>query len=177
MCPRPRRRRGRSNILCVYAVVFYPGNAVPEFEVLYKDQIEEFRARSPAKDAGPWVSDYAEMAEVRALNRLAKRMPIGAKLGQLFEGDDEQDELEYVADTQGTILEHTSAAPAPAAIEAPKEQPMASPVPQEAQPEPVPRMQEQAPPPAVFEQARVQRRRRPPPDTGPGSLELGEVKF
>jgi recombination protein RecT len=45
-------------------------------EVMTRAEVDAIRARSRAKDSGPWVSDYTEMARKTVLRRLAKRLPL-----------------------------------------------------------------------------------------------------
>ena len=86
------------NLRATYAICFHAGNPVPEFEVMYKREIVEFRKMSRAS-SGPWATHWAEMAEIRPLNRLLKRLPIGADLIALLH-DEEAEEYGEV-DTAG----------------------------------------------------------------------------
>ena len=47
-----------------------------DLEVMTRAEVDAIRARSRAKDSGPWVSDYNEMARKTVLRRLAKRLPL-----------------------------------------------------------------------------------------------------
>ena len=95
--------RTTENLVCVYATAFHPNNPVPEFEVLYKSEIEEFRKLSRAQ-RGPWATHYAEMAEVRVLKRLLKRLPVNPTLHAMIanETEDGEDDFEY-EDDDGVI--------------------------------------------------------------------------
>ena len=68
--------RDDKEIIAAYAVAHIPGNPEPEFTVLSRDEIDARRKRSPARNDGPWVTDYAQMAEKTALRTLLKRLPI-----------------------------------------------------------------------------------------------------
>lgn len=58
----------------VYAVARIRGSE-PQFVVLTRAQVEKFRARSMAKDNGPWVIDYEAMAKKTAVRQLCKALP------------------------------------------------------------------------------------------------------
>ena len=63
------------HLVAVYAIAFAPDAAVPEWEVLYRVDIDRYRARSQSPDKGPWKTDYVEMAEKTALGQVLKRLP------------------------------------------------------------------------------------------------------
>ena len=84
--PSPDSGRKPENVVAVYAVARHKDNPVAEFEVLYKDDIEWFRAQSRST-RGPWANHYAEMAEARALKRLLKRLPVGPRLARALDDD------------------------------------------------------------------------------------------
>lgn len=46
-----------------------------QMEVLLKDEIDAHRARSRAKDSGPWVTDYCAMALKTSVRKIAKYLP------------------------------------------------------------------------------------------------------
>lgn len=85
--PDPDADRAPANIKAVYAIAFHPGNPMPEYEVLYRNEIDRFKALSPAGNnpKGPWATHYGEMGEVRALKRLCKRLPIGPEFSDMFD--------------------------------------------------------------------------------------------
>ena len=92
------------NLRATYAIAFHAGNPVPEFEVMYKAKIIEFRQMSRSK-AGPWATHWAEMAEVRPLNRLLKRLPIGADLIALLQDEEAGEEYGEVEQGQEAAQE------------------------------------------------------------------------
>jgi recombination protein RecT len=47
-----------------------------QFDVMNRTEVETIRNRSRAKGAGPWVTDYAEMARKTVLRRLCKLAPM-----------------------------------------------------------------------------------------------------
>lgn len=65
--------RKAERVRAVYAVARFPGGAT-EHEVLYRVEIDHFRAMSRAR-GGPWSEHYAEMGEKAVLGRLLKRLP------------------------------------------------------------------------------------------------------
>ena len=107
---KPSREAVRTpeNLVCVYATAFHPTNPVPEFEVLYKSEIEDFRKLSRS-ERGPWLTHYVEMGEVRVLKRLLKRLPVNPTLHALITGDAEPGEAEYdYEDEEGDVIEGTA---------------------------------------------------------------------
>lgn len=60
------------------------------FVVLYPDEIEATRKRSPAgrADSGPWVTDYDAMARKTAIRRLAPVLPVSPALATALERDE-----------------------------------------------------------------------------------------
>lgn len=51
-----------------------------QFELMTRTQVEAIRAKSQAKDNGPWVTDFDEMARKTVVKRLAKYLPISVEL-------------------------------------------------------------------------------------------------
>ena len=58
-------------------------------EVMSVAQIEKVRAVSRAKDNGPWVSWWDEMARKTVLRRCSKRAPVSSDLDDMLRRDDE----------------------------------------------------------------------------------------
>lgn len=58
-----------------------------QFCVMSKSEIDAIRKRSRAGQAGPWVTDYAEMAKKTAVRRLAKMLPLTPEAQEAFEKD------------------------------------------------------------------------------------------
>lgn len=76
--PNPRTQRTPDNVIAAYAVGQMPGAEWPEFEVLYREDLDRYRRRSAAVKAGrkgPWDNDYAEMCKKSVLRQLLKRLP------------------------------------------------------------------------------------------------------
>lgn len=68
----------------VYAVAYYKDD-YSEFTVLNLPEVERHRARSKAKDSGPWVTDYEAMALKTAVRVLMKLSPQSPELARAIE--------------------------------------------------------------------------------------------
>ncbi len=104
----------RGDITHVYAVARLKGGE-PIFTVLTRKKVEEFRARSRASDAGPWVTDFEPMALKTAIRRLFPWLPKSAEMAiaNQIDGDGEQRAncSEYspeVAQILGSVAEETT---------------------------------------------------------------------
>jgi recombination protein RecT len=63
-----------------------------QMEVLLKDEIDSHRARSRAKDSGPWVTDYCAMALKTSVRKIAKYLPKSNELlSRALDLDDKAD--------------------------------------------------------------------------------------
>ncbi len=78
-----------------------------QFEVMTRRQIEKIRARSKAKDKGPWVTDFSEMCRKTVIRRLIKYLPISSE--RLAKAIDIGDHNEYGAQLAGSIIEGVAA--------------------------------------------------------------------
>jgi recombination protein RecT len=58
------------------------------FEVMSKKEIDAIRARSRAKDSGPWVTDYEMMARKTVVRRLSKWLPKATDFGRAIAAED-----------------------------------------------------------------------------------------
>lgn len=61
----------------VYAVAFFK-NGFKKFDVMTTEQVEKVRSISTAKDSGPWVSHWDEMAKKTVVRRLSKELPLSS---------------------------------------------------------------------------------------------------
>lgn len=68
----------RGNPIYVYAAAKLKDGGTP-FVVLTHAEVEAIRARSKAKDNGPWVTDWAAMARKTAVKQLSKWLPLSAE--------------------------------------------------------------------------------------------------
>ena len=73
--PNAKAARDADHIIAVYATALGPKQPQPEWEVLYRDDIDRYKTKSAAGERGPWGSDYGEMAEKTVLGLLLKRLP------------------------------------------------------------------------------------------------------
>ena len=100
----------RGNAIGVYAVAkLKDGSTV--VEIMSKDDIEAIRARSRSKDAGPWKTDWSEMARKTVIRRIAKYLPKSTD-----RDDDERFHNAVTRDDEDfdfTEMADTAAAPAP----------------------------------------------------------------
>jgi len=73
----PARARGEApgDLIAAYGVAKFKTGEI-YFEVMHLDEIEAIRQRSRAKDKGPWVTDYNEMARKTVIRRLCKFLPM-----------------------------------------------------------------------------------------------------
>lgn len=78
--------RGRP--IAVYAVANTKDGAIYR-EVMSVADVEKVRAASRAKDSGPWVQWWDEMAKKTVIRRMAKRLPSSADVDQVLMSDNE----------------------------------------------------------------------------------------
>src|SRR5208282_1863367 len=84
-------------ILGAYSFVKYAQVDDWEVDFLPLWQIEEVRSRSRAKDNGPWVTNFAEMAIKTALRHHSKTLPLRAEERLAIAADDDQFEFDPFA--------------------------------------------------------------------------------
>jgi len=58
------------------------------FDVMRHEDVERIRSRSKAKDSGPWVSDWDEMAKKTVIRRLSKLLPMSVEFAKAAELDE-----------------------------------------------------------------------------------------
>lgn len=78
----------RGKPIAVYAIAKTKDGAIYR-EVMSVSEVEKVRSSSRAKDAGPWVDWWDEMARKTVIRRIAKRLPSSADLEQTLEHDNE----------------------------------------------------------------------------------------
>ena len=71
--PSPTADRRDANLIAAYAVSVTPGASVPEFEVIFRSELDRIRARSRAKKS-PWDTYFPEMCKKSVLSPLLKRL-------------------------------------------------------------------------------------------------------
>jgi recombination protein RecT len=109
----------RGPTIAYYAVArTTTGGAV--FLVLDRDDIEEIRRRSKAKDNGPWKSDYDAMAKKTCIRQLFKTLPKSTELAQAIAHDEtvRTDTSLTAIDAPGPYIPGEVTASQPAAITA-----------------------------------------------------------
>lgn len=82
--------RDDKDIVAAYAIAFLEGG-VTHSEVMTRTEIDAIRKRSKAKDSGPWVTDYAEMAKKTVVRRLCKGLPLSTELESALALDAQND--------------------------------------------------------------------------------------
>ena len=71
----PTSEEDEGKIIASYAVVHF-NEGEPDFEWMWKKDIDKIRKSAKAAKDGPWVTHYIEMAKKTAIRRLAKRIPL-----------------------------------------------------------------------------------------------------
>lgn len=90
-------------------------------EVMTREEIEGIRKRSRSGNAGPWVTDWAEMAKKTVIRRASKKWPLDPETASAMVADD--DVLETAQPKPAVVSPLFAALPEP---------------PEEAEPEPAP---------------------------------------
>ena len=62
------------------------------FVYMPKDEIEAHRARSSAKNSGPWVTDCDAMTKKTMIRQVLKRVPMAPALQHALAGDDDPEQ-------------------------------------------------------------------------------------
>ncbi|WP_378210041.1 recombination protein RecT [Anoxybacteroides rupiense] len=78
---KPCMNGDRGEFIGVYAVAHFKGGGY-QFEFMPKEEIEKRRKRSKAANAGPWVTDYEEMAKKTVIRHMWKYLPISIEIQQ-----------------------------------------------------------------------------------------------
>lgn len=130
-------KQPRGDVYAAYALAETKDGAVM-CEVLSKDEIEAIRARSRAKNAGPWVTDWNEMAKKTAFRRLSKWLPLSPEYRDALDMD--ADVIEVTAEParhagadfdliggSDDLAQAIGAAPAKTKVEAEPEMPLGDP--------------------------------------------------
>ena len=82
----PEMHGERGAAWAYYGVAKYQGGGY-NFIVLTRDDVEKIRARSKAKDNGPWVTDFDAMACKSCIRQLVKFLPLSVELAQAAAAD------------------------------------------------------------------------------------------
>ena len=79
------KRPTEKNIIAAYAVAHMPKNPNhPEFELLFRSELDHIRNTYTQAKSKLWIEEYAEACKKTALRRLGKRLPI--RSGLLIQG-------------------------------------------------------------------------------------------
>jgi phage RecT family recombinase len=82
----------RGKPIAVYAIAKTKDGGIYR-EVMSIEQVNQVRNVSRAKNNGPWVQWWDEMARKTVLRRLSKRLPMSTDLQQVFQRDDDHYDL------------------------------------------------------------------------------------
>lgn len=159
-------RRPRGEVQAVYSSVTLSDGFV-DTEVLTLEEVANARSRSRAKNDGPWVTDWAEMAKKTAIRRHSKRLTLSPEFHEAVLADLERDAMPANA----RVVEEAripSFLPAPAPQSAlPPAREAEPPVAAQREPEPVEAQQQTTEPP----RQRRAPRQRPVEEAPPLTLE------
>uniref|UniRef100_A0A6M3JVA5 Putative DNA recombination protein n=1 Tax=viral metagenome TaxID=1070528 RepID=A0A6M3JVA5_9ZZZZ len=75
------------------------------FEIMTKKQIDGIRARSTARNSGPWVTDYEQMARKTAIRRLMNYLPLSIEMARAVAVDSKQEIGETGMDELADIID------------------------------------------------------------------------
>lgn len=78
-------------VAAVYAIARFKDGG-RQVDVMTNAEVESVRKRSAASSAGPWVTDYAEMAKKTVVRRLCKYLPLSPELARALEHEAAVDE-------------------------------------------------------------------------------------
>jgi recombination protein RecT len=79
-------RKPRGKVYAVYAICRFK-DGTEKAEVLSAEEVEAVRKRSRAGQAGPWVTDWNEMAKKTAFRRLSKWLPLSPEYRDALDHD------------------------------------------------------------------------------------------
>lgn len=99
-----------AKITFVYAVAKLKDGGI-QFQVMSKQGVDAIRERSKAKNSGPWVTDYEQMALKTVTRRLFKWLPVSIELQQAVSLDEagERDEQNHKQIFEGDFIASPSA--------------------------------------------------------------------
>ena len=98
----------KSKVTHVYALAKTKDDGV-YIAIMTRHEVEEVRNVSRAKDSGPWVQWWEEMAKKTAIRRLAKRLPMSTDLEDVIRRDDHLYDVE--AKVKGEPAESSKGSP------------------------------------------------------------------
>ncbi len=83
----PSEEEDRGEIRGAYAIANLT-NGRRVFEYMSKGEIDKHRARSKARDSGPWVTDYGPMCIKTVIKKCCKLIPRSPELARLISNDE-----------------------------------------------------------------------------------------
>ena len=73
--PNPHASQHDKDIIAAYAVATMPGGYEPEFELMFRGELDRRKAMSRRPNAGPWADHYGEMCKKAVAKQVLKRLP------------------------------------------------------------------------------------------------------
>ena len=73
--PDPHASQHDKDIIAAYAVATMPGAGEPEFELMFRGELDRRKAMSRRPNAGPWADHYGEMCKKTVVRQVLKRLP------------------------------------------------------------------------------------------------------
>jgi recombination protein RecT len=101
--PRYDGDRDPSKVRYVYAVAKLHGTDTPMFDVMTRAEVEAVRKRSRSGAAGPWDTDWAEMARKTVVRRLAKYLPMSVEMAKAVSLDTGENEAYAPSSLDGDV--------------------------------------------------------------------------
>ena len=83
---------GRGKVYCAYSFIRLKDGS-EDYDVMSIEEIDRIRERSKAKNNGPWVTDYNEMAKKTVFRRHSKWQNWSPEVQSAIEYDDERTEI------------------------------------------------------------------------------------
>jgi len=112
-------KTSRGGVYAAYALVRFKDGS-EKAEVMTREEIEGIRKRSRAANAGPWVTDWNEMAKKTVFRRLSKWITLSPEFRDAVDKDDDTViPVETVVPVKPLFPELPAAVPEPASGEAP----------------------------------------------------------
>lgn len=133
-----QKPKDRGDVIAAYAIAEFK-DGTTKSDVMEADDVEAVRRRSRAGNAGPWVTDWNEMAKKTVFRRLSKWLPLSPEFRDAVDVDDEESAIDVKTTTEvaSDMAREAFTAPKkekPAKIEAPDDIPMDHPAPPAAKP-------------------------------------------
>jgi len=102
---KPNMKSNKKKLIAAYCIYTLPDGS-KDFDVMTKDEVDAIRARSKAKDSGPWVTDFAEMAKKTVIKRGLKVFEgASPELTKLMDMDNEVTGFSDIAQIEPPIIE------------------------------------------------------------------------